>query len=417
MPAPRDETRDELRDELRPPSSSPARQAHLREANLVLALDRIARAASPISRAGISAETGLTRATSSSLVDILIAAGLVRETRRSARGGVGRPATGLELDPQGPAGLGLELNVDYAAVCIVDFSGAVRHLEVVEGDFRDTGPAEVFRRLADLAQDARDATGLGLHAATLAIPGLVRAPYGPLQLAPNLGWSDLDVLALAHEQPLLSTLELTVDNDGNLAALAEMSESGHVDALLISGEIGVGGGIVLDGRLFRGRHGWSGELGHVAVVPDGPQCKCGARGCLEQFAGHDAIRRAAGVPMSPGTSLGGTPTASHLLALAEEGDGATLAALERAGWALGVAVSGALNLLDIDLVKLAGIYRDLAPWIAPALEREIAERVLAAPWSRPTVVPARVGAEAAVLGAARSVVDRVRSNPARWVAG
>ena len=94
-----------------------------------------------------------------------------------------------------------------------------------------------------------------------------------------------------------------------------------------------------------------------------------------------------------------------------------VAALERAGWAIGVAVSAALNVLDLDRVALAGIYRDLAPWIVPSLEREIGVRVLAAPWSRPSVVPAAIGAEAAVVGAARSVIGAVRANPARWVAG
>lgn len=396
---------------------SPARQGYLRESNLVLALEQVARADAPISRAGIAAATGLTRATSSALVDLLIAAHLVRETSRATGTGVGRPGTGLGLDPQGPAGLGLEVNVDYVAACLVDFSGAVRHLGVLEGDYRGADPAALMGRLAELATVARDETGLTLHAATLAIPGLVRAPYGPLQLAPNLGWRDLDVLALLREQPVFAGLSLEVDNDANLAALAEMAESGHEDALLVSGEIGVGGGIVLGGRLFRGRHGWSGELGHVGVVPDGPACRCGSRGCLEQYAGQEAIRQAAGIPVPVGTSLGGAPTGSQLVRLAEAGDPAMVAALERAGWAIGIAVSAALNVLDLDRVALAGIYRDLAPWIVPSLEREIDMRVLAAPWSRPSVVAAAIGAEAAVVGAARSVVAAVRSNPARWVAG
>lgn len=385
-------------------SPQPRRQAHLREANLGLALGQIAISEAPISRAGIATATGLTRATSSSLVDLLLAAGLVKESGASAQQGIGRPATGLQLNPEGPAGLGLEINVDYLRVGIVDFTGVVRTLEFVQGDFCDADPAEVVGRLAALATSAMRTHGSRPHAAVLAVPGLVRAPYGPLTLAPNLGWRDLDILPLLRSEPAFAGLELGVDNEANLAALAEVAETGERNAILVSGEIGIGGGVVLDGELFRGRHGWSGELGHLAVDPSGPLCRCGAKGCLEQYAGLGAILATAGAgPLA------------DLRTLAEAGSVPVLAALDRAGWALGVAVSGALNLFDLNRVVLAGVFRDLTPWLRPALKAEIASRVLAAPWSQPTVVAAALGPEAAVLGAARSVVDSVLADPAPWV--
>lgn len=387
-------------------AASPARQATLRERNLRLALQQIAHADLPISRADIAGATGMTRATASALVDLLIGAGLVRETGANARTRGGRPGTGLELSPDGPAGLGLEVNVDYTAACVVDLAGHVRHLEVLEGDQRGASPEDVVAALGRAATAAAKRTGLRLHAATVALPGLVRAPTGPLQLAPNLGWRDLDILALLRERPELAGLELAVDNEANLAALAEMSATGHRNAMLVSGEIGIGAGIVIDGALYRGRHGWSGELGHLAFDPAGRPCTCGASGCVEQYAGQEALLAASGAASK-----------AELLQRAQLGDPQVTEVLAGAGSALGVAVSGALNLLDLERVVLAGTYRDLAPWLAPAVQREVEVRVVAARWAAPTVVAAAVGPEAAVVGAARSVLDAVRADPARWVAG
>ncbi|WP_410050109.1 ROK family protein, partial [Actinomadura sp. CNU-125] len=89
------------------------------------------------------------------------------------------------------------------------------------------------------------------------------------------------------------------DNEANLAALGELWFGGGTrlgDFVHVSGEIGIGAGIVVDGRVFRGAHGFAGELGHLVADPSGPSCPCGGRGCLEQIAGQDALLRAAGIP-------------------------------------------------------------------------------------------------------------------------
>jgi predicted NBD/HSP70 family sugar kinase len=205
----------------------------------------------------------------------------------------------------------------------------------------------------------------------------------------------------------LDGLPLTVDNEANLAALGELhaGPAGPASFLYVSGEIGIGAGIVLHGALFRGARGWSGELGHVAVRPDGPACRCGAQGCLEQYAGQEAILRAAAV--------GGT---DDLRAGAEAGNPAVLAALASAGTALGVAVAGVVNLLDVEEVVLGGIYAPLAPWLCPAVAAEIHHRVLTDAWSPVDVRSSVLGGDAAVVGAAGSIVRTIRNHPARWLA-
>jgi len=380
-------------------TDAPVRQASLREHNLGLVLRQAANAARPPSRADIAAATSLTRATVSALVDDLIAGGLLTEVEPAPRAGAGRPAAGLVLSASGPAGLGLEINVDYLSACVVDLAGTVRHREVRHADQRPGRPAEVLAEVAGLAKDARahaEREGLTLAGAALAVPGLV-TPAGLVRLAPNLGWRDVEV------PTDLDGLPLAVDNEANLAALGELhaGPAGPASFLYVSGEIGIGAGIVLHGALFRGARGWSGELGHVAVRPDGPACRCGARGCLEQYAGQEAITRAAG--------------ADDLLPQAEAGNAAVLDALSTAGAALGVAVAGVVNLLDVEAVVLGGIYAPLAPWLRPAVESEIHQRVLTAGWSPVDVRPSVLGADAAVVGAAGSVVRTIRDHPARWL--
>ncbi|WFE24233.1 ROK family protein [Solwaraspora sp. WMMD937] len=397
---------------------SPLRQAGLREHHLGLVVRQVAAAQRPPSRAEIAATTGLTRATVSALVDELIGGNLLTEVAPVPRTGAGRPATGLALAADGPAGLGLEINVDYLAACLVDLSGTVRHRAVLPADQRPHPPELVLARLAALAGEvltAPQARELPLAGAALAVPGLVTGD-GLVRLAPNLGWHDVDVAAvLATDGSPLAGVPLTVDNEANLAALGELHarHGAPADFVYVSGEIGIGAGIVLDGRLFRGTRGWSGELGHLAVRPDGPSCRCGARGCLEQYAGQEAILRSAGLA---GQGLTATEALRQVAERAAGSEPQVRRALTAAAAALGVVLAGVVNLLDVQTIVLGGIYAPLAPWLSPAVEAEIGRRVLTVGWSPVTVRASLLGAEAAATGAAGAVVRAVRDHPAPWLA-
>lgn len=396
----------------RPPRrDDPVRQRSLRDHNLALVLRQVTSAPQPPSRAEIAASTGLTRATVSTIVDELIAGGLVAEVRPVSRSGVGRPGTGIVPAGTGPAGLGMEVNVDYLAVCAVDLTGAVRHRELRHLDQRERTPAQTWSALADLADRAASAlAGLGLTpaGAVMAVPGLIEADT--IRVAPNLGWQGVG-LPGAADFPALHGLDLGAGNEATLAALGERHATGLDSFLYVSGEIGIGGGIVLDGELFGGSHGWAGEIGHVTIDPQGPPCHCGARGCLEQYAGEEAIRAAAGLAAD-----GDRPVVADLADGARAARAPVLAALEQAGTALGVALSGAVNLLDIATVVLGGHYAELIDWLRPALERELSRRVLTAAWSPVEVRPSALGADAAMIGAARAVVQTILDDPARFLA-
>ncbi len=363
-------------------SRTPVRQSSVRAHNLALVLQTVANSANRPSRAAISGATGLTRATVSALVDDLIAGGLLTELDPAPRTGAGRPAAGLGLTPDGPAGLGLEINIDYQAACVVDLTGAVRHRLVAHADQRLLAPEAALAELSTLALQARaaaEADGLVLAGAALAVPGLV-ASGGLVRVAPNLGWQDVHVPALL---PALADLPITVDNEANLAALGELRADGSEPSFLyVSGEIGIGAGLVLDGELYRGGHGWSGEIGHVTVYPDGRPCRCGANGCLEQYAGQEAV--------------------------AADPD---LAAV-----ALGIALSAVVNLLDLGVIVLGGGYAPEFARLHDGIEAELRRRVLTADLAPVTLRAAVLGADAAMRGAADVVIRGVQEDPASWLA-
>jgi predicted NBD/HSP70 family sugar kinase len=403
---------------VRPPA--PRAGAHsVRAHNLSVALHQIVTAPEPVSRAGIAAATGLSRATASRLVDALVSARLIAELPPRTPVGAGRPAAGLVVSPSGPAGLGLEINVDYVAVCVVDLLGAPRYRDVAVGDQRGRSPEQAVAALAGLASDALAAAaaeGLRIVAATVALPGLVDVSAGRLRLAPNLGWRNVDVVAMLRRHEALATVPIDIDNEANLAAMAELATGEHGPTFLhISGEVGIGSGIALDGAIFRGSRGWSGEIGHVTVHSGGRLCTCGARGCLEQYAGQDVIVREGLGAGSGGTTTGGATTIERLTLEARKGNRQLLAALDEAGAALGIAVASALNMLDLDRVVLGGIYGPLAPYLIPTVEREIQARLVSAQWAAVSVRASTLSAGSAVLGAGQVVVREVLANPAAWI--
>lgn len=385
----------------------PVRQSSLREHNLALVLKHVA-GRHPVSRADIASATGLTRATVSALVEDLIDGHLVMEVAGNPKAGAGRPSIGLDLDPSGPAGLGLQVNVDYLAACVVDMTGAVRHREVRHADQRKRASDDVFADVGALAATAScvaEGLGLRLAGAALAVPGLVQERT--VRHAPNLGWRELMVGLRVAEQPV------QLDNDANLAALGEMFTNPVAGRsfIYVCGEIGVGGGVVVGGELLRGSRGFSGEIGHMSVHPSGPLCRCGAYGCLEQYAGQEAILRAAGLA-DPGAGAG---AATDLAAGAIAGNRKVLAAIDAAGTALGVVLADTVNLIDVDTVILGGIYTRLEPWLRRNIAREIGARVLASDWAPVQIRPSVLADNASVIGAAASVVRSVWDNPAAWL--
>ncbi|MGW6736374.1 ROK family protein [Streptomyces sp. NPDC055013] len=379
----------------------PDTQQGMRRRNLARVMHTVS-AEGPLSRAAVASRIGLTRAAVSTLVDELIRSGLLEELGPERPGRVGRPGSALAVSGHGPAGIGAEVGVDHLAVCAVDLRGEVRSRAVRHGANRGRAPAPVIAELGELVrQVVTEAEHEGLWPAGLAIavPGLVARDARTVVRAPNLDWRDTDLGGL-----LPVNFPLSVGNEANFGALAELwlGDGTPRDFVHVSAEIGIGAAVVVDGGLLRGTHGFAGELGHVPVQPDGPACPCGGRGCLEQYAGEEAVLRAAG--LEPGEDRVGL-----LADRAADGDEDVRRALHDAGTALGIALTGAVNLLDPESVVLGGALAGLAPWLLPSLEAEL-DRRTAGPACPVSV--SRLGPEGPLLGAAHSVVRAVLDDPA-----
>ncbi len=391
-----------------------ARQSSLRDHNLSVITRTVFGEGGGLSRADVAAQTGLTRATVSRLAQELIDARILAE-RDIEVGRPGRPATPLFPAVRTMAGVGIEVNIDYVAGRALDLAGRTLAEFKEPGDFAASDPAVVLPTLGELAAvmlaEVR-ASGARVVGAHLAIPGLVDATTGTVLLAPNLGWDRVDAVPLLGSRFEAHGLPIRVSNDAKLQALAAATSSpGHLvpdpTFLYVSGDVGIGSAIIVDGVIQGGQHGWAGELGHVSIEPSGPPCHCGSFGCLERYAGKHAVLDAALLPLDS--------TARDVLRRLETGDERTHRAVARAGWALGIGIADALNLIDIPKVILGTGLAPLVPWLLPAIRREFDTRLLAARFIEISVEGAPSDPSPASTGGALLALDSVISHPAEWL--
>ncbi len=373
----------------------PAAPDQLRRANTALVV-RTLRDVGASSRTALARRTGLAKATVGAIVGDLAERSLVVEGDASSEG-LGRPSRPVSLAAGGVLGLGLEVNVDYVAAALVDLTGDRVLTEVHEvADGVDALAAAVA-----LAVEVRARTAGRIVGAHLAVPGLVERDHATVALAPNLGWSGTrpgDVLADALG------LAVHVDNDANLAAVAETAHgaaTGARSTLYITGTVGIGGGIVQDGRLVRGA-GFAGEVGHMPIGDPARRCVCGRSGCWEATVGLRATTSAVGM------RLEGTPV-QRAARVAERArrDPEVASTLEVLGAQLGHGLTTLCSVLDPEVVVLGGYFQALGPWVVPAAEQVVARRLPAADQHRPDVRVGALGIEAAALGAAEQALTDV----------
>jgi len=391
--------------------------------NLSLVLRHVLADPGAVSRADIAARTGITRATISRLVDELVQSGLVTELSPAPEATRGRPAVRLAPSRGSVIALGLEVNISYLAARAVDLTGAIVADARVSGDFAHSDPATTLAHLADLGRQVlADATATNalvdgparradprLAGAGLALPGLVSGDA--LALAPNLGWRDLPLTTLLA--PLADLSPALVANEADLAAFAVANprpgaSDGPASFVYVSGEVGIGAGIIVDHHPLSGAHGWSGEIGHICADPSGPPCSCGATGCLEAYLGLRALARRAGLPE------GSTPT--DVVAAARGGSAPARRAIDEGGAALGRALAAVINTVDIPEVILGGIVAEIGDELIPGASAELHARVLQSAWSEPSISIAAPDSSAglAVTGAAHRVLQRVVDDPIAW---
>lgn len=372
----------------------------VRVANRAVVLRHV-RLHAPCSRADVAARTGLNKATVSSLVGELIEHGLLRETGLTENR-VGRPATMLVLDGSRHVGLGLQIGADELVVVAADLAGEPLLTWRRAFAAATAGPDETVRALAALTRRAvTRVTGAGrtVLGLTVGVPGLVDAD-GAVPAAPALGWRGVPLAAELRRALRDPGFPVGVDTDANLAASAELRHgpyAGTADLVHLTGGLAVGAGLISGGRLLRGGRGFAGEISHLPVRGDGPECHCGRRGCLAAAVGVDAVvRRLLPDVASDGAVTDYLPEIERIQALARAGDASVRDGLAEIGRQLGHAVSVLVDLLDPEVAVVGGHLAALAPWLLPAARAEVAART-----SGP---PATVRLEASALGSAASAL-------------
>ncbi len=388
------------------------RSRALRQTNLSIVLELL-RLEGPASRSDLGSATGLTRSAISGLVGELVELGLAIEERPLPDGRPGRPSPVVRIDASRFATLGIELGVDDLSAALVGLDGAVIRVVRVPRA-RDRVPLEAT--IADIADivhrlgctsplvDGRRLLGIGV-----AVPAVVREPGGIVVTAPNMGWAEVDLgpilcSALGLELPV------HVGNDGDLGALAESRFGAGIGAatmVYVAGEVGVGGGLVVDGSRVAGRFGYAGEIGHIPVDPQGAPCSCGSYGCLETVLGERALLERAGLDPH-----GGSRQVTRLLAAADAGDPVVLDALAVEGRWLAAGVTALINIFDPEIVVLGALLGRILPYVQRSMDAEFERRRFRRVERTVPVVRAAFGAESSLVGAGELAFGPVLADPA-----
>ncbi|AWK09206.1 hypothetical protein SSP531S_07220 [Streptomyces spongiicola] len=340
-------------------------------------------------RAVLTAELGVTRATAGAVAAELEALGLIRVDSRpgAASGSQGRPSHRLAVDGNGPVALAAQVHADGFRAALVGLGGTIAATApgcvTVSAD-----PAQVLGEVVEAGAALLEESGRRCVGAGLAVPSAVAEPDGtalnPLHLAWPAGAQVRDIFAACVQAAGITGPAFT-GNDVNLAALAEHRHGAGRGArhllCVATGHRGVGGALVLDGRLHTGSSGLALEVGHLTVNPEGRACHCGSRGCLDVEADPLAFLTAAGIDPGPEVSL--LQQARDLLRK-EYDDPNVRAAAEEIVDRLGLGLAGLVNILNPDRIILGGLHRELLDADPERLRAVVADRSL---WGRSGSVP------------------------------
>ncbi len=367
-----------------------------------------------VSRSSLVATTGLTRSAIRGLVGELEIAGLVSETPAVPLGTPGRPSPIVRLNPDSAVVLAIEIAVDSTAVAVVGLGGEVIRLVRADRVRGTSSPDDVLDDIASLVDGLRADVSIddNLIGVGAAIVGVVRREDGLVTMAPNLGWGEVS-LAAELARRLGVTVPISVANEADLGVLAEHRRGAAIgvdDVLFVSGEVGVGGGIISGGRPLTGTAGFGGEIGHMPVNPAGSPCRCGSIGCWETEVGERTLLTRAG--RSPQDGPAGV---SSVLADAAAGSELAIEALDHVGTWLGTGLAGLVNVLNPRLIVLGGLFGRLLPLLTGSLERELARRALPASHELVRIVPATLGIDAPLLGAAELAFEPLLADPSAWM--
>ncbi|MFJ2029821.1 ROK family protein [Streptosporangium sp. NPDC087985] len=385
-------------------------QEEIRRHNLG-ALLRHVHLGGPTSRAELTSRMGLNRSTIMALTADLTAAGLVREELPRETGRAGRPSLVVRPESARVYVFALDVGVDRLVAARVGLGGTILdRRETV----RPRGPFSLDEIVGPLAGFARqmhrrtrpDTVCVGVAAA---FSGGVGRGDGIIRFGPNMGSTDVP-FAEEMTRRLALGLPVKVGNDANLAALAEHTRGvgvGCRDLIYLHGDVGIGGGVIVNGQLLGGHQGFGGEVGHMVVNPRGRPCGCGSLGCLEAEAGERAVLETAG---RLGPEMG-RDAVRAVVDAADRGDVVAQAALSRVGDWLGLGVANLVNIFNPEMVIFGGMLREVYLGSAAQVRSRVAVDALPPSRGALRLRTSALGDDATLVGAAELAFAQVLADP------
>jgi predicted NBD/HSP70 family sugar kinase len=364
-------------------------QRFIREYNRGLVVNLL-RTDGPMSRADLARRTGLAPSALTQRIRDLIDEGLVTETGKG-ESSTGRPPTLVSLNPNYASAVGVKIERTRLRAARVNLAGTVRARYEIDFDpFPE--PLELISLLEKAVEHLNSTRILGVG---ISVSGFVDTINGIDLYSPILGWENVPLV-----EPLKERLDLPVhlENDVNALTVAESWHGAGADYrnffCLTVGE-GIGAGLVVDGSLYRGAFGGAGEAGHMMIDPSGPRCRCGERGCLEVFASDQYLKREA-------LRLGYADI-DQLEQASREQDEQAIGVFERMGHYLGIGAKNLVNVLNPQAIVLGGERMEASDLFLPAFEAEVREHSFAEAAKDLEIVPALLGEDGFLIGAATIV--------------
>jgi glucokinase-like ROK family protein len=399
-----------------------ADQALVRELNLSLVL-RLIHNEAPVSRSQIAKTTGLNKSTVSSLVEDLLKRQLVHEIGLNSEG-AGRPATMLGINPKAGGIVGIELGVDFIAVALTDFASHILWQQLEDVSSEDSQEKTITRilKLTEQAIDLCKDHGLYLLGIGLSVPGTADTEKGVLVFAPNLQWRNIPFRKIFFEH---LGRDIYIENDANAAAIAE-----HLfgvarkcnDFIFVVVSIGIGGGLFLNGNLYRGRSGFAGEIGHTPIVAEPYQnpCHCGNLGCWETYANQGTLIKRVQTRLEnnrksiiPDFIAGqNSPLSISIIKqAADKNDKEALEALDETGIALGLGFASLIDIFNPEKIILGGTLSSVGKYLLPSIKKTATKHSLSDVSPKAEILLSCFETDAILIGAISIVVDDILSNP------
>ncbi len=397
-----------------------ADQTLVRELNTSIVMECI-RLYAPLSRADLAGRTGLNRSTISLIIDELIDQGFVQETTRQDPK-IGRPGISLELDPDGGFAIGVEIGVGFISVILTNFVGEVlwrNKQEILEQEEQIATLEHAENVIAD-AMEYGMQLGLNPVGIGVGIPGLVDTRQGKLVFAPNLHWEDVPLRLIWTRR---FSLPVFVENEANCASMGEYFYGVAHDVrdfIFLNTGVGLGGGIMIGGKLFKGTNGFAGEIGHMTLYGDGELCGCGRKGCWETYVRPASLVREVRQDIQKGENSViydlakgdlDNISAEIIIEAANLKDRVALNALEKLAGHMAVGISNLVNIFNPELVVLGGALSLTGPWLVPIIDSALQQNILPPLRSAVRVQISTLGVDACLRGAISLVLDDVMREP------